>query len=108
MPPNADFIFDGRSLPNPYYDPVLRPYNGKEQPIQDYLAAQSLVGEMLHDIYHFLHRWLPRIRQENRSYVTIGIGCTGGQHRSVYLAEQLAKKLAHEYQILVRHRQLNV
>lgn len=108
MPPNADFIFDVRSLPNPYYDPVLRPYNGKEQPIQDYLAAQPLVGEMLHDIYHFLHRWLPRIRQENRSYVTIGIGCTGGQHRSVYIAEQLGKKLAREYQILVRHRQLNV
>ena len=107
-PPPADFVFDVRSLPNPYYDPILRPYNGKEQPIQDYLAAQPLVGEMLHDIYHFLHRWLPRIRQENRSYVTIGIGCTGGQHRSVYLAEQLAKKLAHEYQILVRHRQLNV
>ena len=108
MPPNADFIFDVRSLPNPYYDPVLRPYNGKEQPIQDYLAVQPLVGEMLHDIYYFLHRWLPRIRQENRSYVTIGIGCTGGQHRSVYIAEQLGKKLVHEYQILVRHRQLNV
>ena len=106
-PPNADFIFDVRSLPNPYYNPALRPYNGKEQPIQDYLAAQPLVGEMLHDIYHFLHRWLPRIRQENRSYVTIAIGCTGGQHRSVYIAEQLGRQLADEYQTLVFHRQLS-
>lgn len=106
-PPHADFVFDVRSLPNPYYDPSLRPYNGKEQPIQDYLAAQPLVNEMIGDIFHFLHRWLPRIRQENRSYVTIAIGCTGGQHRSVYIAEQLGKRLADEYQTLVFHRQLS-
>ena len=106
-PPHADFVFDVRSLPNPYYDPALRPYNGKEQPIRDYLATQPLVNEMIGDIFHFLHRWLPRIRQENRSYVTIAIGCTGGQHRSVYIAEQLGKQLADEYQTLVFHRQLS-
>ncbi len=103
----ADFVFDVRSLPNPYYDPSLRPYNGKDQPIQAFLAAQPLVNEMISDIHRFLTRWLPRIRQENRSYVTIAIGCTGGQHRSVYIAEQLAKQLAHDYQTLVFHRQLS-
>lgn len=107
VPTDIDFLFDMRSLPNPYYDPALRPYNGKEQPIRDYLATQPLVNEMIGDIFHFLHRWLPRIRQENRSYVTIAIGCTGGQHRSVYIAEQLGRQLADEYQTLVFHRQLS-
>ncbi|ULJ65870.1 RNase adapter RapZ [Wielerella bovis] len=104
---NADFVFDVRSLPNPYYDPALRPFNGKDKPIQDYLAQQPLVQEMIDDIEHFLLRWLPRMQDESRSYVTVGIGCTGGQHRSVYIAEQLGKRLGEQFQVLVRHRQLN-
>ncbi|ULJ63655.1 RNase adapter RapZ [Wielerella bovis] len=104
---NADFVFDVRSLPNPYYDPALRPFNGKDKPIQDYLSQQPLVSEMIDDIEHFLRRWLPRMQNESRSYVTVGIGCTGGQHRSVYIAEQLGKRLGAQFQVLVRHRQLN-
>ncbi|ULJ70399.1 RNase adapter RapZ [Wielerella bovis] len=104
---NADFVFDVRSLPNPYYDPALRPFNGKDKPIQDYLSQQPLVSEMIDDIEHFLRRWLPRMQDESRSYVTVGIGCTGGQHRSVYIAEQLGKRLGAQFQVLVRHRQLN-
>lgn len=104
---NADFVFDVRSLPNPYYDPALRPFNGKDKPIQDYLSQQPLVNEMIDDIEHFLCRWLPRMQDESRSYVTVGIGCTGGQHRSVYIAEQLGKRLGAQFQVLVRHRQLN-
>lgn len=103
---NADFVFDVRSLPNPYYDPVLRPFNGKDKPIQDFLAAQDLVDEMIGDIERFLRNWLPRIQDESRSYVTVGIGCTGGQHRSVYIAEQLGMRLSDAFQVLVRHRQL--
>ena len=83
VPNNADFMFDMRSLPNPYYDPELRPFTGMDKPIQDYLGQQPLVQEMVDDIDHFISRWLPRLQQESRSYVTIAIGCTGGQHRSV-------------------------
>ena len=104
-PSNADFMFDMRSLPNPYYDPDLRPYTGMDQPIQDYLDKQPLAQEMLHDISTFLEHWLPRMQQESRSYVTIAIGCTGGQHRSVYMVEKLAKLLQGRYELLVRHRQ---
>uniref|UniRef100_UPI0023F0EA9E RapZ C-terminal domain-containing protein n=1 Tax=Simonsiella muelleri TaxID=72 RepID=UPI0023F0EA9E len=71
----------------------------------DFLASQSLVSEMTNDIEQFLRRWLPRMREENRSYVTVGIGCTGGQHRSVYIAEELGQRLSDEFQVLVRHRQ---
>ncbi|WII93311.1 RNase adapter RapZ [Kingella negevensis] len=104
---NADFVFDVRSLPNPYYDPTLRPFNGKDKPIQDYLSQQPLVGKMIGDIETFLRRWLLRMEDESRSYVTVGIGCTGGQHRSVYIAETLGKLLSDEFQVLVRHRQLD-
>lgn len=106
VPSNVDFVFDMRSLPNPYYDPELRPFNGTEQPIQDYLAKQPLAQEMVADIYDFMCRWLPRMQMESRSYVTIGIGCTGGQHRSVYVVEQLMSRLCADYTVLVRHRQL--
>ncbi|STZ75645.1 RNase adapter RapZ [Bergeriella denitrificans] len=104
-PNNADFIFDMRSLPNPYYDTELRPYNGMDKPIQDYLDRQPLAQEMVDDIYGFISRWLPRMQQESRSYVTIAVGCTGGQHRSVYVVERLAQRLKHTYELLVRHRQ---
>ncbi|MCF7521360.1 RNase adapter RapZ [Neisseria sp. ZJ106] len=104
-PNNADFIFDMRSLPNPYYDPQLRPFNGMDKPIQDYLDCQPSVQDMVGDIEGFLKRWLPNMQQESRSYVTVAIGCTGGQHRSVYVVERLAQALAGEYELLVRHRQ---
>ena len=106
VPTNVDFVFDMRSLPNPYYDPELRPFNGQDKPIQDYLAAQPWVGEMIDDIEHFMSRWLPRMEVESRSYVTIGLGCTGGQHRSVYMTERLAERLRGKYHVLIRHRQL--
>lgn len=105
IPHNADFMFDMRSLPNPYYDPELRPFNGMDEPIQTYLDAQPLAQEMVNDIDRFMSRWLPRMQQESRSYVTIAIGCTGGQHRSVYVVEKLAERLKGQYELLVRHRQ---
>ena len=104
---HADFQFDVRSLPNPYYDPALRALTGLDGLVRNYLRAQLLVTEMADDIAAFLKRWLPRIREESRSYATVGIGCTGGQHRSVYLAEDIGARLAADgYQVLVRHRQL--
>ncbi len=106
VPSNVDFVFDMRSLPNPYYDPELRPFNGMDKQIQDYLDQQPLAQEMVADIYQFMSRWLPRMQVESRSYVTIGLGCTGGQHRSVYVSEKLAERLRGEYQLLLRHRQL--
>lgn len=105
VPNNADFLFDMRSLPNPHYDPELRPFTGMDKPIQDYLGNQPLAQEMINDINQFLQRWLPHMQIESRSYVTIGIGCTGGQHRSVYVVEQLSKLLKEQYEVLIRHRQ---
>ena len=105
VPNNADFMFDMRSLPNPYYDPELRPYTGMDAPIQAYLDQQPLAQEMVDDIDHFMNHWLPRLQKESRSYVTIAIGCTGGQHRSVYVVEKLAQRLQGHYELLVRHRQ---
>lgn len=106
VPTNVDFLFDMRSLPNPYYDTELRPFNGLDKPIQDYLDQQPAAQEMINDISNFMNRWLPQMQVESRSYVTIGIGCTGGQHRSVYVVEQLAERLKGRYELLVRHRQL--
>ena len=106
VPTNVDFVFDMRSLPNPYYDPELRPFNGQDKPIQDYLAAQPWVGEMIDDIEHFMSRWLPRMQMESRSYVTIGVGCTGGQHRSVYIVDRLKKALESKWSIQVLHREM--
>lgn len=105
VPNNADFMFDMRSLPNPYYDPELRPYTGMDKPIQDYLDSQPLVQEMVDDIERFISHWLPRLQEESRSYVTLAIGCTGGQHRSVYVVEKLAQRLNGHYELLIRHRQ---
>lgn len=107
LPANADFVFDMRSLPNPFYDEALRPLSGLDLPVRDYLSAQPEVGEMVADLHGFLHRWLPRMENESRSYVTIAIGCTGGQHRSVYVAERLAELLRGQYpSLVVRHLQL--
>lgn len=105
-PVSLDFVFDVRFLPNPFYDPALRPFSGLDQPIQDFFAAQPRMAQMVDDIGGFLQRWLPQMQAESRSYVNIGIGCTGGQHRSVYIVEALAQRLS-GYCVLVRHRQLN-
>lgn len=101
--PHTDFVFDVRSLPNPYYDPELRPYNGKDRVIQDYLSAQAATQQMLDDLEHFISRRLPQLNSENRRYLSIAIGCTGGQHRSVYITEQLAQRLSSQVQVIVRH-----
>ena len=105
VPLEADFLFDVRCLPNPYYDPQLRPFTGKDQPIIDFFLRTPQVAEMTEDIRQMVAKWLPAFRRENRSYLTVAIGCTGGQHRSVYITEQLARAFAHE-QVLIRHRQL--
>jgi UPF0042 nucleotide-binding protein len=108
VPLDADFVFDVRCLPNPFYDPTLRPYTGRDQPIIDYFQAEPAVADMQHDIQQFLLKWLPSYRQENRSYLTVAVGCTGGQHRSVYLAERLAQAFGGDgEQVLLRHRELN-
>lgn len=106
-PTDADFVFDVRSLPNPYYIDGLREQTGRDEGVRRYLAAQDEAGEMLADIETFICRRLPKLQQESRSYVTIAIGCTGGKHRSVYLAEELARSLQADYQVLLRHRQLD-
>ena len=105
-PVNMDFVFDVRFLPNPFYDPALRPFTGLDGPIKDFFSAQPRMGQMVDDIDGFLQRWLPQMHEESRSYVNIGIGCTGGQHRSVYIVEALAQRLS-AYSVLVRHRQLH-
>jgi UPF0042 nucleotide-binding protein len=105
VPLDADFVFDVRCLPNPYYDPVLRPLTGQDQPIIDFFLKEPAVAEMQADILSFLNKWLPCYREENRSYLTVALGCTGGQHRSVYLVENLARAFAGE-QVLLRHREL--
>jgi len=106
VPMDADYVFDVRMLPNPHYDPLLRPLTGRDAPVIGFLRRQSEVGAMLADITRFLERWLPPLAQNHRSYVTVAIGCTGGQHRSVYLAEQLAQHFEHQWATLRRHREL--
>jgi UPF0042 nucleotide-binding protein len=104
LPLDADFVFDVRALPNPYYDHRLRPLTGRDQAVIEYLDALPIVHEMIDDIHSFVLKWLPRFRDDNRSYLTIAIGCTGGQHRSVFIAETLAARLAREATVIVRHR----
>jgi RNase adapter protein RapZ len=106
IPLDADLVFDVRTLPNPYYDHRLRPLTGLDRPVIDFLEAEPDVLEMIDDISSYLHKWLPRFRDDNRSYLTVGIGCTGGQHRSVYISETLGRRFAGEAQVLVRHREI--
>ncbi|WP_440215827.1 RNase adapter RapZ [Chromobacterium piscinae] len=105
VPQDADFVFDARCLPNPYYDPQLRPFTGRDQPIIDFFAGHQEVAEMITDIQAMIAKWLPCYGKENRSYLTVAVGCTGGQHRSVYIIENLASVFP-DRQVLVRHRQL--
>ena len=104
LPGDADLVFDARCLPNPYYDPDLRPLTGRDQPVIDFLCAQPDVLAMAEDIRRFVASWLPAYIRDNRSYLTVAIGCTGGQHRSVFLAEWLAERFRGEVQVLLRHR----
>ena len=107
VPLDADFVFDARSLPNPYWVPELRALTGKDKPVADFLSEQPLVAEFFQEISGFLERWIPRFEAEGRSYLTVAIGCTGGQHRSVYLVEQLSKDFASNWVTLKRHRELD-
>ncbi len=107
VPSDADFVFDVRVLPNPYYDRELRPLTGRDAPVAAYLAAQPEVGLMMGQIAGFLSRWLPHFAADQRSYLTVAIGCTGGQHRSVYLVEMLARQFSHHGHVLRRHRELD-
>ncbi len=106
VPLDADLVFDMRCLPNPHYDPELRPLTGLDEAVARFIEAQPRAMVMLEDIQAFLEEWLPCYQQDNRSYFTVGLGCTGGQHRSVYFAEKLARRFDQRYQVLVRHREL--
>lgn len=104
IPLDADLVFDVRCLPNPHYDPKLRPLTGRDQPVIDFLKKVPEVGRMAEDIRRFLANWLPSYTRDNRSYLTVAIGCTGGQHRSVYIAEWLGQRFEDSVRVLVRHR----
>jgi RNase adapter protein RapZ len=108
LPVNADLVFDARCLPNPHWKPNLRPKTGKDQEVIDFLEAEKTVLEMYQDIEQFMTHWLPRYQANNRSYITIAIGCTGGQHRSVYLSERLKAHFENHFcDVQVRHRDIN-
>ena len=106
LPLDAELVFDVRCLPNPHYEPELRSLTGRDQPVVDFLEAEADVLRMRDDIARFVETWLPAYIRDNRSYLTVGIGCTGGQHRSVYIAEWLARYFADRARVLVRHREL--
>ncbi len=105
VPMDADFVFDVRMLPNPFYLKELKPLTGRDQAVADYLAAQPESAELIAQIEAFLLRWLPALEGDQRSYVTVALGCTGGQHRSVYCVEQLVKRFAPRGVVLARHRE---
>ena len=106
VPLDADLVFDVRCLPNPYYTAELRPLTGLDQPVAAFLSSIPPVAKMIEDISRFLEDWLPHYVQENRHYLTVALGCTGGQHRSVYLVEALARRFSPTERVLVRHRAL--
>ncbi|MEM9243580.1 MAG: RNase adapter RapZ [Pseudomonadota bacterium] len=107
IPVDTDFIFDVRCLPNPYWEPALRDLNGHDEDIINYLKKYPQVTDLHNDILQFIEKWLPAFEHEGRKYLTISIGCTGGQHRSVYLAEQLGEYFTHKRDgVLIQHRDL--
>mgnify|MGYP001271404013 FL=1 len=109
VPLDADLVFDARCLPNPYWDPQLRASTGRDAPVIEFLEAYPLVEAMRADIQSWVERWLPAYRASHRSYLTVAVGCTGGQHRSVYLAERLAASLAATQPLVrLRHRELGI
>jgi UPF0042 nucleotide-binding protein len=107
VPLDADFVFDVRVLPNPHYVRELRPLTGRDAKVAEFLGEQPEVGEMLAQIEAFFARWLPAFEDDQRSYLTVAIGCTGGQHRSVYFAETLAERFRERAATLIRHRELD-
>jgi UPF0042 nucleotide-binding protein len=107
VPLDADYVFDVRVLPNPFYIKELRLLTGRDEAVADYLKAQPEVGQMLAQIEAFLRHWMPQLQSDQRSYVTVCIGCTGGQHRSVYISEVLAQRFRDQAGTLVRHRELD-
>jgi UPF0042 nucleotide-binding protein len=104
LPLEADFVFDARLLPNPYYDKTLRPLSGRDRAVIAFFAQHPQVAEFTCDIGNFIERWLPGFVGDHRSYLTVAIGCTGGQHRSVFIAEQLAARFRARYTAVLRHR----
>ena len=106
IPLDADWVLDARMIANPHYDSALRPLTGRDAPVIDFLGRDAPAQRWLDDVRLLLARWLPEIVRENRSYVTVAIGCTGGRHRSVYMAERLAAAFGAEWRVLVRHRGL--
>lgn len=107
VPLDADFVFDVRCLPNPFYTPHLRPLTGKDAPVIEFLESTPTTQQMFGDVRQFVERWLPSFIADSRSYLTVAIGCTGGQHRSVYIAEKLAAHFETQHQVLLRHRELS-
>lgn len=107
VPGDADYVFDVRMLPNPHYDPELKNLTGRDQPVVEFLQSQEEVNRMQQHIEHFLDNWLEALARDHRSYVTVAIGCTGGQHRSVYLVEQLAHRFESQWVTLKRHREID-
>jgi len=107
IPSDADYVFDVRMLPNPHYEPELRTLTGQDAPVIEFLKQQAEVQRMLSQIQAFLADWMDALAQNHRSYVTVAIGCTGGQHRSVYLVEQLTKLFETRWVTLKRHREMD-
>jgi RNase adapter protein RapZ len=105
-PADADFVFDARFLPNPHYDLHLRPQTGSDPEVMEFLQRETQAELYVEDIQRFLQRWLPKFVLDQRASLTVAIGCTGGRHRSVYVAHQLAERFASEYQVVLRHRDL--
>ena len=107
IPLDADLVYDVRCLPNPFYDPNLRPLTGRDRAVVNFLESDANVKRMYDDIRSFVENWLPCFVADNRSYLTVAIGCTGGQHRSVYFVESLARHFRQGRRVLVRHRELS-
>lgn len=106
IPLDADYVFDVRHLPNPHWEIELRKFSGLDQPVQEFLQKSAQVEDMFQDIYHFLDKWLPTFAEGHRHYITVSIGCTGGQHRSVYIVDRLKKALEAKWSIQVLHREM--
>ena len=107
VPLDADLVFDVRVVPNPFYDKALRPLTGRDQPVIDFLSSQPTAIALQEDIRAFIDKWLPAYKADNRSYLTVAIGCTGGQHRSVFMVERLAAHFQSKAGVLIRHRELD-
>ncbi|WP_222563997.1 RNase adapter RapZ [Novilysobacter antarcticus] len=110
VPADADFVFDARCLPNPHWDPGLRPLSGRDAPVAEFFANQPLVNEFANQVGALLETWLPRLHSDtSRSYITVAFGCTGGRHRSVYLAERMAQRAREQGwdEVAVHHRELD-